>query len=236
LVRDVRAELASDSVPRRSEQAMSELISAGLDYYRAVRDATSEAMFFQTFGSMFALTMMEDVAAEAEESKARAAAGRELVDRALASMDTGGYAAALARLGYLLARHGEPLPLYRLQLKEEMRADYAELLPDVEPAEWHRVRGTQEVIVRNAPEQALATLPKLLASQADRERLMALVERLMSDPRLTEFKPTKEQRAMVDLLRSKLDLSLRKRTARKAPAKRTAGRKQGAARGGTVVH
>jgi pimeloyl-ACP methyl ester carboxylesterase len=236
MVREQRSALDTGSVPRQSEQAMSELISAGLDYYRAVRDAASEAMFFQTFGSMFALTMQEDLRADADERKAREDASRALVNQALASIDTGGYAEALARLGYLLARHGEPLPLHRLQLRDEMRADYADLLPDVDPAEWHRLRGTQEVIVRNAPEQALATLPKLLASKADRERLMALVEHLMTDPRLLEFKPTAEQRAMVELLRSKLDLSLRPRRARKAAVKRAARRRSPAARGGSAVH
>ena len=108
-----------------------------------------------------------------------------------------------------MARHGEPLPLYKLQLRSEMLPDYADVLPDSDPAEWHRVRGVQEVIVRNAPEQALTTLPKLLASKADRQRLMTFVERLMADPRLGEFKPTDEQIAMLNLLRSELGLSLK---------------------------
>ena len=174
VVREQRSALDSGSVPRQSEQALSELWSATLDCYRAVRDATSEAMFFQTFGSMFALTMQDDAKAEAEQVSERAAAGRALVQQALAGIDGGGYAAAVARIGYLMARHGEPLPLYKLQLRSEMLPDYADLLPDIDPAEWHRLRGAQEVIVRNAPEQALATLPKLLASKADRQRLMSL--------------------------------------------------------------
>ena len=122
---------------------------------------------------------------------------------------SGGYAAAVARIGYLMARHGEPLPLYKLQLRSEMLPDYADLLPDIDPAEWHRLRGAQEVIVRNAPEQALATLPKLLASKADRQRLMTFIERLMADPRLGKFKPSDEQIAMLNLLRSELGLSLK---------------------------
>ena len=70
-VREQRAALESEALPRQTEQAMSELISATLDCYRAVRDATSEAMFFQTFGSMFALTMAEDQrAASADGSRA----------------------------------------------------------------------------------------------------------------------------------------------------------------------
>ena len=145
------------------------------------------------------------------------------VRQALAGIESGGYAAAVARIGYLLARHGEPLPLYKLQLRSEMLPDYADVLPDLEPAEWHRLRGAQEVIVRNAPEQALATLPKLLAAKADRQRLMGFVERLIADPRLKEFKPTEEQMALLDLLRSKLEVS-RARSPRKPPGRRAAQR------------
>ena len=208
-VREQRAALDTGAIPRQAERTLSELWSAALDCYRAMRDAASEAMFFQTFGSMFALTMQDDSRAEAEETSARTAAGHELVRQALAGIESGGYTAAVARIGYLLARHGEPLPLYKLQLRGEMLPDYADVLPDIDLAEWHRVRGAQEVIVRNAPEQALATLPKLLASRADRQRLMTFIERLMADPRLGEFKPTDEQIAMLKLLRSELGLSLK---------------------------
>ena len=101
-------------------------------------------------------------------------------------------------------------------------ADYAGLMPDLDPATWRRLRGEQEVIVRHAPEQALATLPKLLASRDDRVRLLRLVDGLMDDPRIDGFKPTAEQRAMVDLLRAKLVRSTStKRAAKRTSAKRT---------------
>jgi hypothetical protein len=206
-VRDQRAALDGDTVPRQTEEAMSELISATLDCYRAVRDSTSEAMFFQTFGSMFALTMADEQRPSSVDAAARAAEGQELVRKALASIEQGGYAAAVVRIGTLLARHGEPLPLERLALRKELIADYAGLLPELEPAAWRRLRGEQEIIVRYAPEQALATLPKLLVSRDDRTRLLRLVEGLMNDPRVEGFKPTAEQRAMVELLRAGLQRS-----------------------------
>jgi pimeloyl-ACP methyl ester carboxylesterase len=226
-VREQRAALDADALPRQTEQAMSELISATLDCYRAVRDATSEAVFFQTFGSMFALTMAEDQRAASAEAEARASASREVVARALASIDEGGYAAAAVRIGALLARHGEPLPLERLALRKELMDDYAGLLPDLDPAAWRRLRGEQEVIVRHVPEQALATLPKLLTSRDDRARLLRLFESLMADPRLQGFKPNAEQVAMLATVRAELGLPGPRAARKRAPsgsAKRGAGK------------
>jgi hypothetical protein len=102
-------------------------------------------------------------------------------------------------------------------------------MPDLEPAAWRRLRGEQEVIVRHAPEQALATLPKLLGSRDDRTRLLRLVEGLMDDPRIEGFKPSAEQRAMVELLRAELTRSIEpksgvRRTVAKRPARGERGR------------
>jgi hypothetical protein len=220
-VREQRSALDADSLPRQAEQAMSEWISATLDCHRALRDAASEAMFFQTFGSMFALNMADRQREESAAGAARMAEGRALVDKALKAIDQGGYAEAVARIGVLLARHGEPLPLERLALREELRQDYAALLPELEPADMRRIRGEQELIVRHAPEQALATLPRLLAAKEDRSRLLRLVDALMSDRRLEGFRPAAEQRAMVELLRERLAGTVVARgSARRVPMKR----------------
>jgi len=184
-------------------------------------------MFFQAFGSMFALTMAEDQRAASAEAEARASASREVVARALASIDEGGYAAAAVRIGALLARHGEPLPLERLALRKELMDDYAGLLPDLDPAAWRRLRGEQEVIVRHLPEQALATLPKLLTSRDDRARLLRLFESLMADPRIQGFKPNAEQVAMLATVRAELGLPGPRAARKRAPsgsAKRGTGK------------
>ena len=50
-----RRALDKDHPLRRAENALSEVLSASLDYGRDVRDAVSEAAFFQTYGSLFSL-------------------------------------------------------------------------------------------------------------------------------------------------------------------------------------
>jgi hypothetical protein len=122
---------------------------------------------------------------------------RELpvVKEALASIEQGGYAEAVARVAALLARRGEPLPLARIALKKELIEEYGDLLPKLAPDAWRRVRGEQDIIVRYEAEQALATLPALLADPADRDRLLALAQRLLADERVQRAGATPEQQA-----------------------------------------
>src|SRR5205085_5064423 len=86
---------------------------------------------------------------------------RELpfVKEVLASIGKGGYPEAMARIGYLLMRQGEPLPLARLQTKDDLAHDYAAYLPQVEPDQFRRIRGEQEIIARHDPEGAITSLP-----------------------------------------------------------------------------
>jgi hypothetical protein len=200
-VRTHRQPLPKDHPLRRAETTASELVGASLDWWRDVRDAATEAGFFSVYGAL-----------AAHEGEARAGGpaapveARELppVQEALARIGEGGYVEALARVAFLLSRQGEPLPLSRLELREEMVADYADWLPRMAPHAWRRVRGEQEIIARFEPEQALQTLPRLLASRADRQRLLALLEKLASDERVQNAAPSPEQVAMFARIREVL--------------------------------
>jgi hypothetical protein len=141
------------------------------------------------------------------------------VQEALASIAEGGYPEALARVACLLERKGEPLLLSRLQVRQELRNDYRELLPAMPDDQWRRVRGEQEIIVRYEPEQALATLPKLLAHRGDRQKLVTLVQRLLADDRVRRAKPTAAQLAMFEDIGETL-ACLRRRTPRTCRAER----------------
>ena len=211
-VKEQRQALAPDDPARRVERMVSELISASLDHYRALRDALSEAAFFALYGNMFSLYESEpDKAAPARVEDPRA---MPFVREALESIDEGGYAEAASRVGYLLARKGEPLPLARLQLKQELIKDYGELLPQISPDEARRIRGEQEIVVRYEPEKAVTTLPLLLAQRGDRERLLKLIDGLLSDSRVQTGKATSEQRAMLARIRAVLQPSSRPKTRR----------------------
>lgn len=171
---------------------MADAVSATLDFQRDVRDAVSEALFFQFYGNLFALCLAD----RREAEQARAAAdprSLKFVAEAIAAVERGGYAEALARVAALLARRGEPLPLADLERRAELLQEYRHLLPELSSDQWRRLRGEQEVIVRYAPGRALAALPVLLADPADRERLIVALEKLLADRRVQKVALTAAQ-------------------------------------------
>ncbi|MFO1303554.1 MAG: DUF3141 domain-containing protein [Burkholderiales bacterium] len=205
MVKAKRAPAAADNAVLAVEKTASTAISASLDYYRAMRDAMSEAAFFLTYGNVFSLY----VADKHERDTHAVAEARELpfVQEALASIGEGGYPEALARVACLLARKGEPVLLSRLQVKQAMIDEYKDLLPDMPADQWRRVRGEQEIIVRYAPDEALATLPALLADPADRARLVTLVRAVIHDERVQRAKPSAEQIEMVESIGAALNVA-----------------------------
>jgi uncharacterized protein DUF3141 len=204
-VKAQRQALGADAPARKAERAMSEMTGAALDYYRDVRDAVSEAAFFQLYGNLFSLYMADKGGAQKGElSQAVEPRDLPVVKDALEAMGTGGYAEAVARVGALLARKGEPMPLERLHLRHELIDDYRELLPNTKPDEQRRIRGEQDIIVRYEPERALETLPRLLANPDDRKRLLKLFDGLLRDERFQTVKPTAVQIATFDRINTLL--------------------------------
>jgi pimeloyl-ACP methyl ester carboxylesterase len=203
-VKERRQPLDADNPLRRAEKASSELLSASLDLYRATRDATTEAMFFSIYANLFSLYLADKYPAQAAGAAVVEARALPYVRDALDSIAQGGYNEAFARVAYLLTRMGEPLPLSRLVMHKELAKTYAGYLPDLPPDQWRRIRGEQEIIARYEPEQAIGTLPALLDSRADRERLLTLLDKLMADKRVQMAQPTPEQLATLDRIRSVL--------------------------------
>jgi len=202
-VKAQRQAVGADHPARKLEAAVSEVTSASLDCYRALRDAAAEAAFFQLYGNLFAMYLGDEHDAELTALPSNP---RELsfVKQALASIDKGGYAEALARVAFLLAHKDEPLPLSRLQLAQELIDEYADLLPDLAPDEARRIGGEQEIIARYDLERAIKTLPVLLAKRKDRERLLSLLDRVLADERVQRIEPSAEQKAMLARIRSVL--------------------------------
>jgi pimeloyl-ACP methyl ester carboxylesterase len=188
---------------RRAEAGAAELASAALDYYRALRDAFTEASFFHIYGNLFSLCIADRPAAA--PAAGAPADPRELpvVKEALASIDQGGYPEAFARIAYLVARR-EDVPLSHLEAGRKLMEEYAQFLPPMPLEAWRRVLGEQQIIATYEPEQAVATLPRLLAQPEDRERLRTLLDRLANDATFRRQGLTTGQRATFDRVRKAL--------------------------------
>lgn len=198
---------ASDLEPwRTAEQRGSALISASLDQFRAVRDASIEALFFSIYANLFS---MHDPVRLGEHGTNTSVGSdpRSLpfAQAALGTLTQGGYNEAVARTAFLLAPKGEPLPLSRIETVKELVDEYADYLPHLPPADWRRVRGEQELIATFEPQQAIQTLPDLLASPEDRNRLLSLLDKLLADRRVLRIPPTPAQEEALRAIRSVLD-------------------------------
>ena len=199
---------------RKLEELNAELISAGLDYYRATRDALAETAFFTTYGNIHLGYLAEQpVAQQAADDRFADPRQRPVVRQALERMTEGGYPEAFARVGFLLAGTDEPIPLSLLTTVQELIRDYADLTPPLPIDQWRRIRGEQEIIARYEPERAIETLPQLLNAD-DRARLLALIERVVSDKRVLERAPTPQQAAMLQRVRKALGAKRERAAAR----------------------
>jgi hypothetical protein len=202
-VKEHRNATSAEHPMRELETLASELTSAALDCQRALRDAFAEATFFQIYGNVAAFYLADH---ESAEAKALVGDPRELsfVKEALASIGKGGYAEALARVGFLMAHKDEPLPLSRLQLAHDLLEEYRELLPDLPLDQARRIGGEQEIIARYEPDKAVETLPLLLSDANDRDRLLTLLDRVLRDRRVQRIQPSAEQSAMLVRIRGVL--------------------------------
>jgi hypothetical protein len=114
------------------------------------------------------------------------------------------------------------LPLARYELRKEIAESYAEYLPDISSDHWRRIRGEQEIIVSFEPDEAIATLPKLLSHSEDRERFLQLLDKLASDERVLNTAPDAAQKEAFERIRAVLGPRVsRKRNARLPDATRT---------------
>jgi pimeloyl-ACP methyl ester carboxylesterase len=183
-IKSDRKPSAADNPYLTIQKMGSKAISAWLDLIRDLRDATLESLFFQIYGSMAALGAAETKWEEGIETKVNP---RELpfVKEALSAIDKGGYPEALARIGALVAKRGGKIQLRELELADEfVRSD--KVLSKMSEDERRRIRNEQVIIVEFEPERALQTLPKLLAKQADRERVLEILKKAESVFDLTE--------------------------------------------------
>ncbi|AWN51040.1 DUF3141 domain-containing protein [Methylobacterium sp. 17Sr1-1] len=170
-------------------------ITAAWDFYRQMRDASAENLFYATYASL------STVLPRAEEPAA-ATEGTPALREAMARIDEGGFTDAAVRACLLMARLGPKerrLSTFK-RIRELVGRDVGLLAMSASDAA--RVVRRQAAIVEHAPDAAMASLPDLVRKAEERRRLLDVVDRLGNRLGLGP-----EQRALLPRFRDLLGLA-----------------------------
>ncbi|HEY7788738.1 MAG TPA: DUF3141 domain-containing protein [Casimicrobiaceae bacterium] len=183
LARANRRPRSANNIGRRAEHLFSEYVSAALDLYRDLRDATSEAAFFEVYGNMLSLSMADQRAVIRKQAHFDARA-LPAVRQVLDEIDQGGLPEAVIRTGMLLVKAGGGKR--RLAQMEHTRAllEPTGILRDVGDDELRRLLHEETLVVEFEPLQAKRSLGKLLHTASDRQKLNSVFDSLEADSQL----------------------------------------------------
>jgi pimeloyl-ACP methyl ester carboxylesterase len=182
-VRAYRRPRSPDNAGRRAEHLYSEYVIAALDLYRDLRDAASEAAFFQVYGNMMSLQMADQRAVIRKQARFDARA-LPAVRQVLDEMDQGGLPEAIIRAGMLLVKAGGGKRT--LAQMEHTRALLAPtgVLRHIDEKQLRSLLHEETLVVEFEPLQAKRSLPKLVRNPSDRQKLNSFFDSLETDPGL----------------------------------------------------
>jgi len=194
IARAYRRPRTPDNAGRRAERVLSEYVSASLDFYRDIRDATSEAAFFEVYGNMLSLQMADQ--REVIRSKTRFdARALPAVRQVLDEMDQGGLPEAIIRSGILVTKAGGgKRRLAQMEHTRELLAPTG-VLRHIDEDQFRRLLHEETLVVEFEPLQAKRSLPKLVRSAGDREKLNRVFDSLEAQADLDP----KQQALLADL-------------------------------------
>ena len=198
-VRANRAPIPPDNPFIGMERAMADGIEHAIDSYRDWRDAWQETAFHAVYGTLGALGVACDTV---EAGPRHDPAGPDEARIALARIADGGYAEAVVRMMILLARARGGVRRNRLARSNALltnEAPFAQMSAQARQALIHE----QTLQVELAPEAALQSLTKLLATAAERRRALATV----ADVAGPEDELGEPALAMLDRLRSLMGIN-----------------------------
>jgi hypothetical protein len=173
-------------------------MSANLDLYRDLRDASFEAAFYEVYGNLFSLEMADERADYRRKQKfdpRGLPAVRELLD----TIERGNAVDGLVRIAMLIAKAGQGT--HRLSQMQRTRdilspeGGIAHLSED----EQRRLLQEETIVVEFEPLRAKRSLPKVLRTQAERRRAHRFLDAAAANAGINE-----RQRALIAELRAML--------------------------------
>jgi hypothetical protein len=192
--RTYRRPRSADNLGRRAEQLGSEYVNAALDLYRDLRDAASEAAFYEMYGNLLSLSMADQRAVIRRQTPFDARA-LPAVRQVLDEIDQGGLPEAIIRTGILIVKAGGGKR--RLAQMEHTRAllQPTGVLRDIDEDQFRRLLHEETLVVEFEPKLAKASLPKLIRNASDRQKLNAIFDWLETEAGLD----ARQQALLADL-------------------------------------
>src|SRR5690349_7426491 len=192
--RTYRRPRSADNLGRRAELLASEYVNAALDLYRDLRDAASEAAFFEVYGNLLSLSMADQRAVIRRQTPFDARA-LPAVRQVLDEIDQGGLPEAIIRTGILVAKAGGgKRRLAQMEHTRELLAPTG-VLRHIDEDQFRRLLHEETLVVEFEPVQAKRSLPKLVRSAGDREKLNRVFDSLDAQADLDP----KQQALLADL-------------------------------------
>ena len=176
MARQHRTPAAPDNPFLALERAWADGVERSMDAWRDMRDGWMESAFHAIYGGLAAVGVTgDDTAAEAEAARRSVAVEPAQHAEARAKVADGGYAEAVIRMMILLADARGGVRRSRLARSNTLLTTEPPFV-GMSPAARQAMIREQTVIVTLMREEALATLPKLLPSAAERRKALAAVE------------------------------------------------------------
>src|SRR5437762_4762618 len=199
---------------RSVEHLHAEYVSAALDLYRDLRDAGSEAAFYEVYGNLWSLQMADqraDIRRQTRFDPRAVPAVRQVLDE----IDKGGLPEAVVRAGMLIAKAGGGVRrLAQMEHTRELLAPTG-ILTGLTEDDLRRLLHEETIVVEFEPTQAKRSLPRLARSPGDRRKLRAMFNALEAAEMVDE-----RQRALIAELRRLLPIA--ERTPTRTPPRQSA--------------
>lgn len=173
-VKKQRRPVSPDNLFSAMEKLFSESVSKGLNLYRDYRDQAIETWFYAVFDNPWlrAMATHQSTDDDGATSENRTAARSEI--------DAGGFAEAVVRIMVALVHAGAGTRRRSLAAYERLASRDARLV-DLHGPTLSEMIKRQSGIIKNAPEAALAALPRLLSNLEDRQKALAIASALVAN-------------------------------------------------------
>ena len=185
-VRQHRHPAPEDNAFLQLEHAVSKQIVAALNYYRDLRDSWVVQMVKLAYGPLGLGAFFPPEPPEARAEKAAEEQAKAELAALRGEFERGGFPEAVARMLIAVIKKRGAIDRRSFLIAHEL-SEHRPDLPELSEADLHSLVAKQALLMQLDPEAALGALPRLLPSQADRERAVAIVARVMMlEPELSD--------------------------------------------------